>query len=223
MTSAQFARAHRRVNLYGALVVLTMLGLLLAAMPSVVLLVPVDESGRPLRYRLLGIDEPICNWILGPLFMLIFGLGSVTVICLELRVGVPCPTCGQSLTGNGRRVLQTGRCPCCQVTLFEPDERFFRKSPTAKEFPRTFGTFLLTSAAFAWACFLISLVPLRSVWAPWRDVEGRFLAFAFAVSPMIAGVATWAALRVRHRTCYAAAAAATLLTLLVYYRAIGFR
>jgi hypothetical protein len=109
------------------------------------------------------------------------------------------------------------------VTLTEPDDRFVSKSPSPEDFPRRVGTFLLSSAAVPWARFLISLVPFRSVWAPLRDVEARFLAFACAWSPIIAGIASWAALRVRHRTCYAAAAAATLLTLLVYYRAIGFR
>ena len=89
-------------------------------------------------------------------------------------------------------------------------------------FPRRVDKFLLSWAAVAWMCYLLSFVPFRSVDSLLRIMEGFFLivvAFPSSLGVVVAGV--WAGLRVRRWACFAAAGAAVPLVPLVLYRMVS--
>jgi hypothetical protein len=132
MTHERFVRAARRADRYSVWAMWAMIGLPCALALLLIYFLPNDDSGKPVRYRLLGVDEPIFNWIFAPLYLLIFGTGALLPVWFHYRYGVVCAACGKSVTlhHSRRQVLQSGRCPWCQEPVFEPAAPPDSKPPT---------------------------------------------------------------------------------------------
>jgi hypothetical protein len=123
MTHEQFVCAARRADRYSIRVTTwAMIGLPCGIALLLIYFLPNDNSGKPVRYQLLGVDEPIFNWIFCPLYLLIFGTGALLPVWFHYRYGVVCAACGKSVTlhHNRRGVLKSGSCPWCQEPVFEP-------------------------------------------------------------------------------------------------------